>query len=197
LRRALGKPHPRVVGVDDGAFERGDRYAPLAAVAVTLPEHVEAIGAGHVRVDGSDATARVVALVRRLGPLDGVRAVLLDGVVFGGFNVVDLDELHRSLELPIVAVTRRPPDFPKIHDALRKWFPRTAAGRWKILRAHRLFPVTTTGKPILATAVGCSRLDARWLVQRATVRGHWPESLRIAHLIASAQVGGARFRPKG
>jgi hypothetical protein len=175
-----------VVGVDDGAFERRDRYAPIAAVAVTLPEHVEAVRTGRVRIDGTDGTRRVIALVRGLGPLDGVRAVLVDGAVVGGFNVLDLDRLHEELGVPIVAVTRRPPEFSRIRSALEKWFPRTADARWSLLRAHRLFPVPTEAAPILAAAVGCPRGDAVRLVQRSTVRGHWPEPLRLAHLVASA-----------
>jgi endonuclease V-like protein UPF0215 family len=175
-----------VVGVDDGAFERGDRYAPVAAVVLTLPEHVETVRTGRVRVDGTDGTRRVIALVRSLGPLEGIRAVLVDGAVVGGFNVLDLDALHRQLGVPVVAVTRRPPEFPRIRAALRKWFPRSAEVRWSLLRAHRLFRVPTGGQPILAAAVGCSRTDAALLVRRSTVRGHWPEPLRLAHLVASA-----------
>jgi len=175
-----------VVGVDDGAFSRGDRYAPIAAVALTLPEHVEAVRTGRVRVDGSDGTRRVVSIVRGLGSLEGVRAVLLDGAVVGGFNVLDLDAISRELGLPVVAVTRRLPEFPRIRAALRKWFPRTADARWALLRAHRLFPIPTGERPIFAAAVGCTQVDAVRLVTRATVRGFWPEPVRLAHLVASA-----------
>lgn len=181
-----------MVGIDDGAFDRRDRYAPIAAVLVTLPERVDAVRLGRVTVDGTDGTRRVVALVRRLGPLEGVRAVLLDGAVVGGFNVLDLDALRCALGLPVVAVTRRPPEFSEIRSALRKWFPRTSERRWALLRAHRLFPVPTGGRPIVAAAVGCSRVDAVRLVQRSTVRGYWPEPVRLAHLIASA---GRRHPP--
>jgi uncharacterized protein len=175
------------VAVDDGAFERADRSAPIAAVVVSLPEHVESIRTDRVTVDGTDATERVIAVVRATGPLDGIRAVLIDGAVLGGFNVVDLDAVHRALDRPVVALTRRPPDFPRIHAALTKWFPRDANRRWRLLRAHRLFAVPTPGeRPIHAAAVGCTWEDARWLVRRTTVRGHWPEPLRIAHLVASA-----------
>jgi uncharacterized protein len=174
------------VGVDDGAFVRGDRSAPIAAVVLSVPEYVEAVRTDRVRVDGRDATRRVVAVVRATGPLDGVRAVLLDGAVLGGFNVVDLDAVHRALGRPVVAITRRAPEFPRIRAALRKWFPKDAARRYRLLTAHRLFRVPTGGRPILAAAVGCSRADAILLVQRTTVRGYWPEPLRLAHLIASA-----------
>ncbi len=192
LRRALGKPHPRVVAVDDGAFDRSDRFAPIAAVVVSMPDYVESIRASRVRVDGRDATDAVVALVNATGPLDGIRAVLLDGAVLGGFNVVDLDALHRALGRPIVALTRRPPDFARIRAALAKWFPDDAGRRLRLLTAHRLFPIPTGGAAIRAAAVGCTRADAALLVRRTTVRGYWPEPLRLAHLVASA--GGAAAR---
>ena len=165
----------------------------MAVVLLTLPEHLEAVRVGRVTVDGTDGTRRVRALVRALGALDGARAVVLDGAVVGGFNVLDLDELSRSLRLPVVAVTRRSPEFSRIRAALDKWFPRSAASRWKLLRAHRLFRVPTVGEPIWAAAVGCSRADAVRLVQRTSVRGFWPEPVRLAHLVASA---GRRQRPR-
>ena len=194
LRRALGKSHPRIAGVDDGAFAREDRFAPIAAVIVSAPEHLEAARLGRVRVDGTDGTRRVLALLRSLGPLEGIRALLLDGAVVGGFNVLDLDALHRATGVPVVAVTRRPPNFSRIARALRKWFPRSADQRLALLRRHRLTRVPTGGEPILAAAAGCTASDAAWLVRRTTVRGYWPEPLRLAHLLASSQGPKPRAR---
>lgn len=180
--------------MDDGAFGRTDRFAPIAAVVVSAPAYIEAVRLSRVRVDGTDGTDRVVALVRATGTTDGIRAVLLDGVVVGGFNVLDLDRIHDELGIPVVAVTRRPPDFERIHAALRTWFGADAARRWRLLRAHRLFRVPTGERPILAAAVGCRSADAVALVHRTTVRGFWPEPLRLAHLVASA--GSAPSRAK-
>ena len=197
MERALGKPHPRVVGVDDGAFGRHERYAPIAAVVLTLPDRIEAVRVGRVRVDGQDATARIVRLLKGLPGRDGLRAVLLDGAVVGGFNVVDLDAVGRSTGLPVVAVTRRPPDFAAIRTALRRWFPRTAARRLAVLRRHRLVRVPTTGLPLWAAAAGCPTRDAVWLVRRTAVRGYWPEPLRLAHLVASARVPERTLKRRG
>lgn len=174
------------MAVDDGSFARKDRSAPVAAITVSLPAYVESVRVGRVTVDGTDGTERVIALVRATGPLDGIRAVLLDGAVVGGFNVLDLDAIRDALGIPVVALTRRPPDFGRIHAALTTWFGSDAERRWRLLRAHRLYRVPTGGAPILATAVGCRTTDAIALVRRATVRGYWPEPLRLAHLIASA-----------
>ncbi len=203
MRRALGKPHFHVVAVDDGAFDRRAPWAPLAAVLAAVPSRVEAVRIGRVRVDGTGAAATIAELVRATGGLESVRAVLLDGAVVGGFNVVDLDFLSNELGVPVVAVTRHSPDFPAIHAALRKWFPRDAERRWRLLRAHRLFPLP--GAPMWVAAAGCSRADAALLVRRAVVEGHVPEPLRLAHLIASAvprperriKDGGPRRRGRG
>ncbi len=172
--------------MDDGAFARTDRSAPIAAVLLSVPDYVERVRTDRVTVDGRDATLAVVRVVRATGPLDGVRALLLDGAVLGGFNVVDLDVVHRRLGLPVVAVTRRAPGFDRIRAALEKWFPADAARRWRLLTAHRLFRVPTRGEPILAAAAGCTRADATRLIARTTLRGYWPEPLRLAHLVASA-----------
>ncbi len=185
MRRALGKSHPRVVGIDDGAFDRRDRYAPLAGVVLALPDRLEAVHVTRVRVDGRDGTARVVALCAAIGSPEGVRAILLDGAVVGGFNVLDLDAIHRATALPVVAVTRRRPDFARIRAALERWFPRTARARLRLLKRHRLFRVPTGANPIWATASGCTAADAAWLIRRSTVVGYWPEPLRVAHLVAS------------
>ncbi|MGI0129150.1 MAG: DUF99 family protein, partial [Thermoplasmata archaeon] len=166
-------------------------------VVVSSPSYVDAIRLGRVRVDGRDGTETVVSLVRATDAFDGVRAVLLDGAVVGGFNVLDLDRIHAELGIPIVAVTRRVPDFERIHAALRTWFGADAPRRWRLLRAHRLVRVPTGAEPIWAAAVGCRGVDAALLVRRTAVRGYWPEPLRLAHLVASASGAGTAVPPRG
>ncbi|MCI4340149.1 MAG: DUF99 family protein [Thermoplasmata archaeon] len=194
MRRALSKTHLRVAAVDDGAFSRRQKHAPLVAVVWSAPDAVEGVAIGRALVDGDDASDRIVDLVRSLPQFEGIRAVLLDGLTVGGFNVVDLGRVGRRLRRPVIAVTRRPPDFERIHRALRKYFPRDATTRWRRLRRHPLFAVPTGGRPILAAAVGCTQPEARALLHRVTRRGYWPEPLRLAHLIAHA-VGAAARRP--
>jgi uncharacterized protein len=186
LRRALAKEHPRIVAVDDGAFTRRRRRAPIVAIVWSAPDEIEGVAIGSVEVDGRDASERLIDLVRSVRQFEGIRAVLLDGITFGGFNVIDLDRVARVLARPVVAVTRAAPEFERIHSALRTYFPRDAAIRWRRVRRHPLFEVPTGGRPIWAAAVGCSAPEAILLLHRVTRRGHWPEPLRIAHLVAHA-----------
>jgi endonuclease V-like protein UPF0215 family len=148
-----------------------------------------------VTVDGTDATDRILGLLDRSPFLDGVRAVLLDGIAVGGFNLIDLDRLHGELERPVVTVTRHPPDFPAMRAAIRTYFPRDAAARWRLVRAHPLFRLPMPeGNPLQVGAVGCTRAEAAVLVRRTTVRGHLPEPLRLARLVARALASADRIR---
>jgi uncharacterized protein len=186
LRPALNKPHLRLAAVDDGPFTRRQRYAPLVAVVVSLPSSVEAIAVDRVRIDGTDATERILAVLRGLPQLPGIRTLLLDGIAVGGFNVLDLARLHRELGIPIISVTRRAPDFGAIEAALRAYFPRDARRRYALIRAFPLRRVTTGGVPIWAASVGLSAVEAATVIHRAALQGYWPEPLRLAHLVARA-----------
>ncbi len=159
-------------------------------VVVSTPNYVEGIVHTTVAVDGTDATDRILDLIQGSSFLDGVRAVLLDGIAVGGFNLVDLDRLYERLRRPVVTVTRHPPDFRAIRSALTKYFPTDAARRWRLVRAHPLFRLATAeGNPLHVSAVGCTRAEAKAIVRRTTVRGNLPEPLRLARLVARAMAG--------
>lgn len=159
----------------------------MVGVVYSAPNYVEGILRTSVEIDGTDATDRILSLLRGSPFLDGVRAVLLDGIAVGGFNLVDLNRLYAGVRRPVVTVTRHPPDFPAIQSALRKYFPRDAAARWRVVKAHPLFRVPVSeGNPLQVSAVGCTRAEAAAVVRRTTVRGNLPEPLRLARLIARA-----------
>jgi len=122
-----------VVGFDDGPFDRilpgartpaGARGRTGARVllvgAVCARTRLDGVISGHVRQDGTDATARVAALVRG-SQFDGhVRAVLLNGIAFGGFNVVDIHALAAALARPVLVVARRAPRLSLIRLSARE-----------------------------------------------------------------------------
>ncbi|AGC42023.1 hypothetical protein MYSTI_00673 [Myxococcus stipitatus DSM 14675] len=176
---------PRVIGFDDGPFARRPGSAvPLAGV-VCGGTRFEGLVWGRVRRDGWNATNEVCRLLEGGKFLPQVHLVLLDGIAFGGFNVVDLPELAGRLGKPCVAVMRRHPDLAAVEQALRR-LPR-AEERWaRIQRAgaiHQLggftFQVQGAEPSLVAEALA-----------RVTDRGRVPEALRLAHLIGSAVITG-------
>ncbi len=183
------KPKSRFLGVDDGPFHFGDDEVPLVGVAVQAPAYIEGVLVARAHVDGRDATERILGMIRRSRYREGLRMLLLNGIAVGGFNVIDVDALHRELGVPVVTVTRRAPDLDAIRSALRRKFDDWEE-RWALIEGHRIEEVTTRHTPLHVTYVGATRQEIVEALALTTVRGALPEPLRVAHLVAAATVKG-------
>jgi hypothetical protein len=181
-----GRRLTNVVGFDDGPFARDRPGARVLLVgAVCARTRLDGVISGQVRKDGRDATARVAALVRG-SQFDGhVRAVLLNGIAFGGFNVVDIHALAETLARPVLVVARRAPRLALIRAALTR-LPGGAA-KWRLI--ERAGPMEPLGGVFVQRA-GLSPREALQLLAATTLHGNLPEPLRLAHLIAGGITTG-------
>lgn len=196
-----------VIGFDDGPFPREHRGKVLLVGAVCAGTRLDGIVSGRVTRDGTDATARMVELVRASQFENHVRAVLLQGIAVAGFNVVDVKELGSALGVPVLVVMRRPPDMDAIERALFSAEPRLrppvrgAARKWRLIRdagdVERLdvasAPATGLrgrGQRLWVQRHGLSPEAAIRLVAATTLHGNVPEPLRLAHLVAGGIVSG-------
>jgi len=157
----------------------------LLVGAVCARTRLDGVISGRITKDGRNAAACVAALVRG-SQFDGhIRAVLLNGIAFGGFNVVDIHALARALDRPVLVVARRPPRLELIRRALialpggvRKWAMIEQAGPMEPVRG------------VYVQRAGLSLVEARDLLAATTLHGNIPEPLRMAHLIAGGIVTG-------
>lgn len=201
-----------VLGFDDGPFEREHRGNVLLVGAVCAGTRLDGVVSGHVRRDGDDATRTMIDLVARSQFAAHVRAVLLQGIAVGGFNVVDIHGLSEALGVPVLVVTRRPPDMdavqralfseaprerPRVPGAARKWALIERAGAVEPLGAsrrstkrHAPTGVRGTKQRLWVQRAGLTIEAARTLVADTTLHGNVPEPLRLAHLIAGGIAAG-------
>lgn len=179
----------RAIGFDDGPFPR-TAGAPVPLVgAVCSGTRFEGMVFGRVRKDGWNATAEILRLLEGGKFLPQLHLILLDGIAFGGFNVVALDVLARNLARPCVAVMRRPPDLAAIQRALS----RLSAGERRFERMTRAGPIHQRHGFVFQVAGGDPD-DVGDALARITDTGRVPEALRVAHLIGSALVTGESGR---
>lgn len=173
------------VGFDDAPFpgRRGARVPIVGAVCRNA--RLDGMVHGAVRKDGWNATAELVRLLEGGKFLPQLHVVLLDGLTFGGFNVVDLAELAARLERPCLAVMRRFPDQEAVVRAMAH-LPRPVARRRRLERAG---PVHER-EGFVFQIRGASPAAGGRVLARLTERGHVPEPLRLAHLVAGALVHG-------
>jgi endonuclease V-like protein UPF0215 family len=182
----VGHLRTNVIGFDDAPFSRDHRGdVPLVGI-VCSRTRVDGVLVGKVRRDGANAARAMIAMLRGSQFRAHVRAVLLQGIAVGGFNVVDVRALHEALRIPVIAIARKPPDFASMRRALmarvrgaeRKWALIQAAGPLEPLRG------------VWVQRVGISMDHARQLLAATTLHGNLPEPLRVAHLVAGAIATG-------
>ena len=176
------KPEVRTLCFDDSPHTRADGRVPVVGVHMRGVDRVEGLLLTDVMRDGGDATNRIARCVTEAG-LRGVRAILLDGASFAGFNVVDLEGLHEETRIPCLSFTRGVPDLPAMRAALRH-VP-DPEGKWALLERRRLVTIPTATTPITVSFAGMGEKDARELLAATTARGLEPEGLRLAHMIAA------------
>ena len=182
----MGKLRTNVIGFDDAPFAREHRGdVPLVGI-VCSRTRVDGVLVGKVRRDGANATRAMAEMVRRSQFTTHVRAVLLQGIAVGGFNVVDVHGLHDALRVPVIAIARKIPDWPAMKRALDARV-RGAARKWSLIQAAG--PMEKV-RDVWIQRVGISLDHAREVLAATTLHGNLPEPLRLAHLVAGAIVTG-------
>jgi endonuclease V-like protein UPF0215 family len=181
------KPEIRVLGVDDGFFiPHSKGFAPVIGVVFRGGYWLDGVMSTKVEIDGFDATDKIASMIVNSTHFRQLRVVMLNGITFAGFNVVDLKKLGAEIKLPVIAITRDKPDLDEIHAALDK-LPESQR-RWKaLLNAGRIFEVSTRSdrEKVYIELNGIPEEDGRKIVKLTSTRSSIPEALRVAHLIAS------------
>ncbi len=179
------KEDVRVMAVDDGPFQFGDQAAFLVGLVVRGKGYLEAMYSTTISLDGLDATSTVAGLVKGSRQLPQLKAVLLDGLTLAGFNVVDIEALLRETGVPVVTVVDKVPDHDAIRQALEGRFPDWEE-RYSLISAPETHRVDLPDGSVLTCHVAGIGIDeARELLRVTTLRGHLPEAMRMADIVAS------------
>ncbi len=169
-----------VVGIDDAPFEPAHRGDVIIVGAIYGGGRLEGVIHSRVRRDGVNSTTRIAEMVNGSRFAPHLQLVMLQGIAFAGFNVVDIQRLNRLLELPVLVVMRRRPEFQAIKKAL---LDKVAGGA----RKWRLIEAAGEAEPLDSLFVqraGIGLQEAAAAIKGLALSGQLPEPLRTAHLIA-------------
>jgi hypothetical protein len=181
------KPEIRVLGVDDGDFVPHTKgLVSIVGVVYRGGYWLEGVMRTEIEVDGMDATEKIAGMIKNSPHCDQLRVIMLNGITFAGFNVIDIKELFEMVKLPVVAIVREKPDLDEIKKALKN-LPEYE-NRWTAIKnAGKIFKVLSrkASGPIYMQIAGISESDAKTIVKNTSTRSSVPEALRVAHIIAS------------
>lgn len=183
------KHEVRVIGFDDGPSTVDDEDVDIVGVVTRAgPGYVEAVLHGTVRRDGDDATTVLAGLVNGCRLKTNLAAILTQNVMVAGFNTIDVWRLHEQTGIPVIAVIRGLEDWDAVRRALVEGHIPGGAAKWQ--RIAGCPEAAVQRRKTVFIPIGLDAARATDLVDLATLRGHMPEPLRLAHLIAAGWVLG-------
>ena len=186
------KPDIKLIGIDDSPFSFANKYCTIIGVIMRGGGYLEGVIRSRVKVDGDDATDICKNIINTTRHKKQLKAILLDGIALGGFNVVNIQEIFSNTGLPVITITRDEPNFEKIEYALKKNFE-DWKNRLNLMKKGTLYKVKTSYNPIFVKCVGLPIDEAKEIIKLSTIRGVVPEPIRVAHLIASGITRGESY----
>ncbi len=182
----------RILAFDDGPFNRRNRFSIVIGVAFRGGEQIDGVLKTRMRIDGFDGTDVLTKTIKKTKFKD-TRIIMLDGITYAGFNVIDIKELSEKTDLPIIAVMRKYPKIDEFLDAMKK-LPNFQKRYEAFLNAGKIYSVNIKNNDqkgkLFFQKSGISISDAKKVINISIKTSLYPEPLRIAHLIATGVVLG-------
>ncbi len=183
------KPEVRILGVDDAAFEFADETTELVGVVFRGGQEMEGVIMDEITVDGFEATQKILAMATESRHRDQIQVILLDGITFGGFNIVDMQSIAAESGTGVIAVSRNKPDTDSIKNGLQH--VSQPGQRLELIQQAGDAKQKETGQgTVYFQHAGIDEEQTRDVLATATNRSLIPEPVRAAHMIAGALKNG-------
>lgn len=181
----------RIVGFDDAPFVlRSKGKVPVIGIVFRGGKFLDGALRTDIEIDGMDATDVLIDTVNKSKHKDQLRIIMLNGITIGGFNMINISELHKKTGLPVIVVNRTKPDLKSIKTALKNF--KDHEERWRCVEeAGKIYRMKIDKyKNIYYQFKGLKRTEVEKIIRLSCTRSLIPEPLRVAHLIASAWIKG-------
>jgi uncharacterized protein len=183
------KQEIRILGVDDAPFTP-HTTGPVMLIGTVFRagNWLDGVLRTHITGDGTDATSKISSMVNHTRQKDQLGVIMLDGITFGGFNVVNIRKIFQETGIPVIVIMRRFPSFEKIKKALKRFHDWEE--RWSnILDAGKVYEIQNE-ENIYIQIQGINLKDAEEIVRLSATRSAIPEPVRVAHIIAAGVTTG-------
>jgi uncharacterized protein len=183
------KQEIRILGIDDSPFpSHTTDKVMIVGTVFRAGNWLDGVLSTYISGDGTDATKKITEMVKNSRNLGQLGVIMLDGITFGGFNLVSIRKIFESTGIPVIVIMRKVPNFERIKNALKRFDDWQE--RWScVIDAGEVYKVNNS-EPIFIQIHGIERADAEDIVRLSTTRSAIPEPIRVAHIIAAGIVTG-------
>lgn len=186
------KSEIRLLGIDDGPFLFRYDHTIVIGVIMRGGGYIEGVIQRVLPIDGLNATEICIDMIKKTRHRKQLKAVLIDGVTLGGFNIVDIETIFSVTKVPVITITRDQPDMKMIKNALRAHFT-DWKDRYDLINQGETYCLKTSYNPIFIKIAGMNIERAKEIITLSTIRGVIPEPIRVAHIIASGVMRGESY----
>jgi endonuclease V-like protein UPF0215 family len=175
----------QIVGVEDGGFSRKQGCGIPKALFVCIllrGKWINDFQVDMITVDGLDATEKLSSMLRQWS----FDVVMLAGVSFAGFNLVDPTVVFEGFSKPVIVISRTKPNNVAVKNALRRHFEDWRV-RWSIFeKLGSVYEIVSmpTEPPVYVEVVGAELNWASRVIRASSVCCRIPEPIRVARLVA-------------
>ncbi len=174
------KTEARILGIDDSPFDKfRDKDVLVIGTFFRGGSSLDGVLTTTAAVDGADATAKIIKMVKKSKFYPQLQAIMLNGIAVGGFNLLDIRRLNSATGIPVVVVMRGYPEVGRMKSALA-----SLGMKAKVKLIEKAGEIHKVGS-IHIQLSGCSLEKAKELLKISCTRSHIPEPVRVAHLIAA------------
>jgi uncharacterized protein len=184
----------RALGIAE-SFSSRDQYSTLCGVVMRSDLIIDGVAFGRLVVSGFDATRSVEQLFEGLARND-VNAIMISGSVLSLYNIIDIDELFRATEIPILAISFKKSRSDLAKNIRARFDQKTADAKIRMLErlgsSHQL--TLNTGYKVFLRIAGITTVEAKRVVDKFTLQGAIPEPVRVARLFAKSVASSSLAR---
>jgi len=174
------KKEIRVIAWDDCGFRFKSKNVRIVGAIFRGGQFLDGLLSATIKKDGNDATQKIAGSIMKSRHYGQLSIIMLDGISFAGFNLVDIKKLNRETGLPVIAVQRNKPDLMKFKKALNI-FPDHKKRKDIVKKAGKIYNF----EKIFYQKCGLNNRDCIDLLKLTCTRANIPEPIRVSHLIAS------------
>lgn len=179
------KKEIRVLGIDDSPFKKFvKKDITVIGTVFRGGNWIDGVITTKARVDGNNATENIIEMVNNCKFKPQLRAIMLNGIAVGGFNIIDIRKLNKKTKIPVIVVVRRKPNIENIKRTLIQINKKS-----KIKLIDKAGQVEHFGN-IYAQYKGIDKEKVKEILRITCTRSNIPEPIRVAHLMGAGLVLG-------
>ncbi len=166
------------------SFKQNSSKSIFSGIVMRRDFVIDGFVFGSATLEGNDATDTILKMYDDLQRPD-ISHVLISGLIVSMYNIIDIKKIHESLQIPIIGISYH--DSEGIEDAIKHHFPNSFESKIsKYQKLGKQEKITLdTSHDVFIRKEGCTIEDVKYLLNKLTLHGSIPESIRVSQLLAN------------